>query len=151
MSKPRREPAHHEPITGRVVDVRPPYDRRDPVMDQDIHGGESTESWRERVHADRLAVLLAQMPADLTDREREHLEWLVGWEDTHVAVMASLMYRAREEGRRQGATETLRAEGEFLKKKAGEVDNDSTTARKALSTAGNSMVRRAERKAGKGK
>jgi hypothetical protein len=137
----------HVPVTvSWVYSPRPPYNVPDRTMEQDLQRGETCEAWVKRLHAARMDALVEQMPADLTDRERGFLEWLVGWETETVAIVASLLYRARQEGHTQGVIDTLLTEGEFLKKKSGDVDNNTMTARRALSIAGTGMVRRGKRR-----
>lgn len=108
----------HHPINVEAYRPRPPY-TTDPALERDLQRGEPVETWRQRLHADRMAALTEQAPADLTDHERHHLEWLSTWEDNAVAITASLLHRARVEGRRQGAAEAITQDAEMLRDKAG--------------------------------
>lgn len=83
------------PIEQEPRRVRPPYD----VPDRDVwhnRPGESTDAWRARLRADRLAALLDPLDGiDVSRYERHTLVWLCGWEDNLAAVLAALLHRAR--------------------------------------------------------
>lgn len=132
----------HEPITTRILNVVPPYDH---PASPDQQRGESVEHWSERYQQWKRAALAEQLPADVTDTERRLAEWLVGSDTDVIAAVASWLYRVREEGRADGVNATLRAEGEALRDKAADVDNDAVSAKQALSRAASGMVRRAGR------
>lgn len=132
----------HEPITTRILNVVPPYDH---PASPDQQRGESVEDWSERYQQWKRAALGEQLPADVTDTEKRLAEWLVGSDTDVIATVASWLYRAREEGRADGVSATLRAEGEALKTKAADVGSTTVSAKQALSRAATGMIRRADR------
>lgn len=83
-----------EPIERSARAVRAPHDVRD---DRFAHLATSDpEAWRRALHLDRVAALVEPL-AGLVVTEHEHgvMEWLAGWDVPTVAVVVSLLHRAR--------------------------------------------------------
>lgn len=83
----------HPPITSEPLRVRPPYGVRDDALD----GITDTETWRRARHLDRVAALREPLVGlDITEYEHRMLGWLAGRDTSTVAVLANLLWRARE-------------------------------------------------------
>jgi hypothetical protein len=84
----------HGPITSAPLRVRPPYDQRDLAGDQKQN--ETVHQWWDRRCVDGMDALLTPLAGiDLSDYERDTLQWLTGREDSTIAVVAALLQRAR--------------------------------------------------------
>jgi hypothetical protein len=87
-----QHPTQHAPIHQEPRRVRPPYDVRDDAFDHVT----PSEAWRVAIRVDRLAALLEPLAGlEITDYERQTLDWLARWEVGTVAVVAGLLHRAR--------------------------------------------------------
>jgi hypothetical protein len=84
----------HGPITSAPLRVRPPYDQRDIAGE---HGrNETVHQWWDRRRVDGMDALLTPLAGiDVSDYERDTLQWLTGREDSTIAVVAALLHRAR--------------------------------------------------------
>ncbi len=84
----------HGPITSAPLRIRPPYDQRDIAGEQ--WQNETVHQWWARRRADGLAALLTPLTdIEVSDYERDTLQWLTGREDSTIAVVAALLHRAR--------------------------------------------------------
>jgi hypothetical protein len=84
----------HGPLTSAPLRVRPPYDQRDIAGDQ--WQNETVHQWWDRRRVDGLDALLTPLEGiDVSDYERDTLQWLTGREDSTIAVVAALLHRAR--------------------------------------------------------
>ncbi|WP_020673861.1 hypothetical protein [Amycolatopsis nigrescens] len=84
------------PIGAEPRRVRPPYGEPDRSLHLPMFGIETTDQWRARVHADRVAALLEPLAdMEVSHFERRQLEWLARWETGTVAAVAALLHRAR--------------------------------------------------------
>lgn len=91
------EPLNLGPLQREPGQIRPPFTGG--WVGFDMRPGESTADWRKRLHADRKAALLEPLEGiELGAYDMRIIEWLSGWEDSTVAVIASLLYRARAAG-----------------------------------------------------
>lgn len=83
----------HPPITCEPRRVRPPYDVRDDALD----GITDTEAWRRARHLDRVAALHeALVGLNVTEYEHRLLEHIARRDLDEVAVVAALLWRARQ-------------------------------------------------------
>jgi hypothetical protein len=84
----------HGPITSAPLRVRPPYDQRDMAGEQGQ--SETVHQWWDRRRVDGMEALLTPLEGiDVSDYERDTLQWLTGREDSTIAVVAALLHRAR--------------------------------------------------------
>jgi hypothetical protein len=82
------------PLEEEPRGLRPPYTLRDPERNQ--RAGEGTDSWRVRMHADKLAALLDPLDGiELGAYDRRILDWMAGWDIPTVATISSLLHRTR--------------------------------------------------------
>lgn len=82
------------PITSAPVRVRPPYGQRDMAGEQGQN--ETVYQWWDRRGVDGMDALLTPLEGiEVSDYERDTLQWLSGREDSTIAVVAALLHRAR--------------------------------------------------------
>jgi hypothetical protein len=88
------------PITREPRRLRPPYDQPDTTFD-DLMTSEP-DAWQRAVRLDRLAGLVEPLAGlDITEYEHGRLEYLADALELHVvAVLAALLWRAREAAQR---------------------------------------------------
>jgi hypothetical protein len=66
------------------------------ISASDRRPGETIHHWRDRLHADRVAVLIdALNGVELTTRDRRIIDWLATWETDTVETITSLFERVR--------------------------------------------------------
>lgn len=91
------QPQNLGPLEREPGRIRPPFDG--PWEQFEQKPGESVDSWRERLHTDRVNALLEPLAGiELGAYDRRIIEWLGGWETGTVATIASWIYRARAAG-----------------------------------------------------
>ena len=87
----------HEPMYEPPRRVRPPYDQPDPELT--LNHIQDVVAYRRAVREDRMSALLAPLEGlVVTPVERRVLDWLTTWGTEPVAVVANLLWRAREAG-----------------------------------------------------
>jgi hypothetical protein len=87
--------SHLEPIDRAPRRLRPPHDVPDLLRDQRF-GTETTAQWRARVQADNVAALMEALDGiPLGSYDRRIVDWLAGYDIPTIAVVASLLHRAR--------------------------------------------------------
>jgi hypothetical protein len=65
----------------------------------DRRPGEAIHHWRDRLHSDRVAVLLdALNGVELSTRDRRIIDWLATWEPGTVETITRLFERIRAAG-----------------------------------------------------
>jgi hypothetical protein len=83
------------PITRPPWALTPPYESRDRRLNRQPH--ESAGNAHHRIVALKLAALLEPLDGlPVSDYERRLLSWVGCWETHTVAVLAALLWRARQ-------------------------------------------------------
>lgn len=91
------QPQNLGPLEREPGQIRPPFTGEWTPFEQ--KRGESADSWRSRVRADREAALLEPLEGiELGAYDMQIVEWLSTWEDSTLATIASWLYRVRAAG-----------------------------------------------------
>lgn len=86
---------HMTPLHRPPRRIRPPFNV-DSYASDDQRTGETSDQWRARRQADRVAALLESLDGvELGEYDRRIIDWLAGWDTETVGAVASLLYRAR--------------------------------------------------------
>jgi hypothetical protein len=86
---------HVAPLYHPPRRIRPPFNI-DYYDSADHHVGETSDEWRARRHADRLAALLEPLDGvELGAHDQRIIDWLADWDTETIGTIASLLYRAR--------------------------------------------------------